>query len=534
VFRFFALVLLVTLICAAQLLPFLELLTQSQRDTGFGSSAWAMPIWGWANFITPLFRETPTSQGLYFQPGQNWTSSYYAGIGTLWLIAIAVRRARNWRAYIMAALLFAGLVLALGDVTPLYRVLRHVFPLLGVMRYPVKFVILIIAVMPILAAFGVAAISSRTPERIRFERVSVGVLLVLVVALVGLDWKFPVENANPTASFRYDLARAAFLALTFFVISGLVVARRRRVLFDGIMLAVLWLDLTTHAPWQNPGVAPSVYSPGWASAQIKWQPAPRLGESRVMIAPSAREQLKYHSIASFEQNYLLDRLAFLADCNQLEHVPQVHGFFSLTPGEVNDAIALSYVETNRDFPALLDFLGVSQTSAPGNPFAWASRPTAMPIVTAGQRPIFADDRTVFGAFFQTNLDFRQIVFLPEEARGYISVTQQTSARVLVSQFANQRITVQSDAPDPSLIVIAQTYYAPWKAFVDGQPTPVWRANYGFQALQIPAGKHEIQLRYIDLAFSLGLFLSAVGLAVCGGLWFWSGKSPPNRDPQGAI
>jgi hypothetical protein len=158
----------------------------------------------------------------------------------------------------------------------------------------------------------------------------------------------------------------------------------------------------------------------------------------------------------------------------------------------------------------------------------------MPIVTAGQRPIFADNRTVFAAFFQTNLDFRQIVLLPEEARGYISVTQQTSARVLVSQFANQRITVQSDAPDPSLIVIAQTYYAPWKAFVDGQPTPVWRANYGFQALQIPAGKHEIQLRYIDLAFSLGLFLSAAGLAVCGGLWFWSGKSPPNRDPQGAI
>jgi hypothetical protein len=32
-FRFFALVLLVTLICAAQLLPFLELLTQSQRDS---------------------------------------------------------------------------------------------------------------------------------------------------------------------------------------------------------------------------------------------------------------------------------------------------------------------------------------------------------------------------------------------------------------------------------------------------------------------------------------------------------------------
>ena len=84
---------LVALVCAAQLLPFVQLLSLSQRNTGFGSMSydWSMPIWGWANFLVPLFRTSPNSQGLFMQPGQYWTSSYYAGIGTVLLVAVAVR-----------------------------------------------------------------------------------------------------------------------------------------------------------------------------------------------------------------------------------------------------------------------------------------------------------------------------------------------------------------------------------------------------------------------------------------------------------
>ena len=219
-----------------------------------------------------------------------------------------------------------------------------------------------------------------------------------------------------------------------------------------------------------------------------------------------------------EENYLLNRLAFLADCNLLEAVPQVHGFFSLTPGEANDATVLPYVQTNRDFPALLDFMGVSQITAPGKAFEWAPRPSAMPLVTAGQRPVFADDRTAFQAFFQTNLDFRRIVFLPPEARGGITATQQTSARVLDARFANQSISIQTEAPAASLVVISQSHYPAWRAYVDGRPARIWRANYAFQALEVPAGRHQIQLVYEDKKLLAGAVLSGLGLLACASLW----------------
>ena len=162
-----------------------------------------------------------------------------------------------------------------------------------------------------------------------------------------------------------------------------------------------------------------------------------------MLAPLAAVRLYTHTIPSLEENYLLERLAFLADCNLLEGVPQVHGFFSLAPNEANNATFLPYVQTNVDFPALLDFMGVSQITAPGKAFEWTARPSAMPLVTAGQQPVFADDRTAFQAFYQTNLDFRRIVVLPIEARGSLTATQQTSARVLDAKFANQSISIQT-------------------------------------------------------------------------------------------
>ena len=517
--RFAAMGILVALVCAMQLLPFLELLAHSQRDTGFGSSAWSMPVWGWANFLVPLFRTSPSGQGLFMQRGQYWTSSYYAGIGTVLLVAVAVRRARDWRARVLAGLLFLGLVLALGNSGLLYRGLRFCVPGLGFVRYPVKFVILILALAPLLAAFGFATLAGKTWPTKRFEFGCALGLLLLIGMLVWLASRLPAAEGVWRATWQNGLARAAFLALVVvFTLACLNSSGLRRVLLGCLLLLVFWLDFVTHMPAQNPSAQRSVYSPGWASARLKFNPQPRLGQSRAMLAPLARQALESHAIPSLEENYLLNRLAFLADCNLLEGVPQVRGFFSLTPGEANDATVLPYVQTNRDFTALLDFMGVSQITAPGKFFEWIPRPSAMPLATAGQQPVFADDRTTFQAFFQTNLDFRRIVFLPLEARGSITATPQTSARVLEAKFANQSISIQTEAPAASLVVISQSHYPAWKAYVDGRPARIWRANYAFQALEVPAGNHQIQLVYEDKKLLAGAVLSGLGLLACAGLW----------------
>jgi hypothetical protein len=186
---------------------------------------------------------------------------------------------------------------------------------------------------------------------------------------------------------------------------------------------------------------------------------------------------------------------------------------------------------------LLDFLGVAQTTVPGKGLDWAPRPSAMPLVTAGQKPVFADDRTAFDALSQTNLDLHQMVFLPLAARGSISATQQTAAQVLDARFANQSVSFQTEAPAASLVIISQTYYPAWRAYVDGHPTKIWRANYAFQALEVPAGYHTVKLVYEDTKLLMGAVLSGLGLLICAGLWWRSrarvkpAAGPPGSAPQ---
>ena len=69
-----------------------------------------------------------------------------------------------------------------------------------------------------------------------------------------------------------------------------------------------------------------------------------------------------------------------------------------------------------------------------------------------------------------------------------------------------------------MLVIAQTYYPAWKAYIDGEPVKIWRANYAFQGLQVPEGHHRIDLRYEDKVFRTGLLLSGLGLTVCALIW----------------
>ena len=90
--------------------------------------------------------------------------------------------------------------------------------------------------------------------------------------------------------------------------------------------------------------------------------------------------------------------------------------------------------------------------------------------------------------FLTNLDFRRIRHPAARSPRSITATQQTAARVRDARFADQRVSLQTEAPAPSLVVIAQSYYPAWKAHVDGRPARVWRANYAFQAIEVPAGR----------------------------------------------
>jgi uncharacterized membrane protein YfhO len=69
---------------------------------------------------------------------------------------------------------------------------------------------------------------------------------------------------------------------------------------------------------------------------------------------------------------------------------------------------------------------------------------------------------------------------------------------------------------PGFLVAANAYDPGWKATLSGTKVPVLRANYAFQAIEIPPGTWEVELTYWPDSLAFGLWIGAASLLVAVG------------------
>lgn len=81
--------------------------------------------------------------------------------------------------------------------------------------------------------------------------------------------------------------------------------------------------------------------------------------------------------------------------------------------------------------------------------------------------------------------------------------------------APNRLALEVDASGPAILVLAENWFPAWKAAVDGQDTPVLRADHTLRAIAVPAGTHRVEMWYDSLPVRLGLILSLGSLLVVG-------------------
>ncbi len=501
---------------AVQLLPFLDLAGHSQRGKNFASAYWAMPKLGWGNFLLPMFQGHQYDP-VFYQEGQYWTTSYYAGMGAVCLAALALLRKKSWRVYFLGLALAASLILALGDNGLVYTWLKKLIPALGFFRFPIKFAIPALFIFPLLAAFAIRHLEESASDKNEKLPILLGaVLAALITGLLCFEYKYPVGPAHFDLVLKNGLARLGYLAAAIFLLHYFITRPTQRNRTTFALIAVVLLDLLTHEPWQNPGVDPSVYDPKLAATELKLNPGPAVGESRLMMSPEAMHEVFYTSLTDVKKDFLLSRISFQGNCNLLDNLPKTDGFYPLYLKEYDQVFNLTYAHASRN--SVQDLMCVSQTSVPGKYFDWETRPSRLPMVTAGQKPIFADDPTTYASMVRGNTDFRHTIYLPKEAENIVSVKTETQATITVQKFHDNQVNITVEAKEPSLVLISQAYYHLWKAYVDEKPVPLWRADHAFQAVEVPAGTHNIRLAYEDRAFTLGAVCALFGLIVCGAGW----------------
>ncbi|MGI9146411.1 MAG: YfhO family protein [Chloroflexota bacterium] len=100
----------------------------------------------------------------------------------------------------------------------------------------------------------------------------------------------------------------------------------------------------------------------------------------------------------------------------------------------------------------------------------------------------------------------------------------------ITAYAAGDVKIHTSASGEAWLVLSDTYYPGWVAFVDGQPTTVARGDVLFRVVPVPAGEHEVEFRFEPSSVKLGLLVSlgtllvvAAGLIVAG-RWPRSGRT----------
>ena len=501
---------LISGLSAAQLLPFLDLLNHSRRQQEIFAATWPMPTTGWANYFVPLFH-CHSFQGVFMQAGQSWINSYYLGGATVVLALLAVWQVRRAQVWLLAALTLLCGVLAVGEATPVYGWLARQASIIGMMRFPVKFLILPSLLLPLLAAIALAGRKFATPKTSRPLWLLGGAVLAVTLGITGWTWWFEPPSADRATLILNGVTRAGFLAAILFtwLWSDKISEVTPRRLCQLLPLLLLWLDMNSQMPLPAT-VNRDLYEPDFPRAL----PLPQQGTARVLIASNVRTLFDHSALPDAATDYLARRFGLAGNCNLLDHVAKCDGFFSLDLS-VHAAWYYNYFDDRQPAKPLLDFLGAAKVlENTGNRFVWRARTNYLPRLTAGQKPIFADDLTTLAALTNANFSPQREVYLPVEARPFVTVSHFNSAQILSFNSTAQHLEAIVAATEPTMLVAAQTYYYPWRAYVDGQPVRLWRANYAFQALVVPTGTHQIKLVYEDHWFYFGTIISLVTLLGC--------------------
>jgi hypothetical protein len=82
-----------------------------------------------------------------------------------------------------------------------------------------------------------------------------------------------------------------------------------------------------------------------------------------------------------------------------------------------------------------------------------------------------------------------------------------------------------DAAGAGYLVVADAIQDGWQATVDGRPAPLLAADHALVAVPVPAGEHEVRLRYVPPGRRAGAGISLLSLLVLAGAAAFRRRSP---------
>ncbi len=467
----------------------------------------------------------------------------YVGILPLLLAAIGVIRRRGAAMYIFASLAVVSVLMAFG--TPLYALFFYLVPGANQLHSPFRWVYAYTLSIAVLAGLGVTALSEQTGRSDRGDRavrrlaglaalagaVGLGALLASR-ALGGFSLRLAdrfvqtqglAQRAFADGAMLYSYQfRNFFLFGLFLLLSGLVLrwaARARGSAWRFCAAAVVVLDLFIVGIGFNPRTDPSLlqFKPPVVEFLQRDQ---GLWRFTTFIAPGEKplnansgmifgfqdirgydsiipkQYVEYMGWIEPQDELLYNRIAPLSELGSLDS-PLLH------------LLNVKYIITTQEiYRAGYKLVYDGEVRVYENENAMP-RAFALPASAA----VVVPRERVGDALKQ--YDPRLYVVLEQEQgfRAREAAQPAQYAPVAVEGYSGNEVFLKASLAQPSLVVLADSYFPGWKAYARAEgdanerELTIYRADGNFRAVYLEPGTYAIRFKYTPMSFKLGLYTS---------------------------
>ncbi|MBE7553590.1 MAG: hypothetical protein HS126_21170 [Anaerolineales bacterium] len=539
------------LLAAPQLLPSSELLQFTLRSQARGLELLTEnslhPLM-WLNLLLP---SAFGNNVIGFKGGDPFQEVFtYVGFMPLLLAAIGLRAWRRPDQPFFILLLVSAGVLALGDHTPLYRYVIQYLPGFDLFRIPARWLMVVTLALAVLAGFGLDLLLEKGLSRRALAiLLGGGLLLGLGLILIGgfsgdlLNWSSQLDGSygqltsaflskaltpNPIYQERlllrwaFGLNTPAFLLLANLVAASVLLwlwttRRISEPTFTDLILLAASLDLLLAGGTAINPVRPEERwqaLSGGARYVLEHVGAARVFPLGVSGEDEATRNLgqyfpsayRVHSASGYSSPLKLARYEnFLDEADPVQAIQVLAVRYLLTEGQMGADVAATYPLVYNDAHSY-----VYENKEP------------LPRAFVVHAAVLAASPAEALAYFQRRtLDPRQTVVLeskPEETPPTLPplTTLAASAAEIVAENP-QQLEIEASLSADGYLVLLDTFFPGWEATVDGQPTPIYRADYLGRAVFVPAGEHTIHFEYRPWSFQVGMGLALIMLIAMVGV-----------------
>lgn len=448
----------------SSLITLLNNSTRSLPPTAWQNSGYFLPWQNLIQFLAPDFFGNPATLN-YFGI---WNYMEFVGyIGLIPLVfALLALASRIKGTIFFAAMLVVSLVLSL--ISPLAQ-LPYILQIpIFSNGQPTRLLVLADFSLAVLAAYGVQRVLTMQSRQLALKGISLLVLItlgtLLVVAYV-LQWDVSFSN------LRLPVA----LALIMVVAAFLMKLPKKNLIITGLLLITLLDQSRFFMKFESFSPREWLYPKSEIITFL--QNNQKVVPSRVsalddrIMAPNFSAAYKVHMPSGYDSFFLKDYASLLSDIEGTTDFNRM-----ILPKNYHHPL----------FPLLnvRYLLSLNQIDDPNLEL----------VMTEGETHLYETSNYLPRAYFAQKLTTSE-EFNPMDTTlvsGYIGPMEfPIGGSIDIQVVDNNRVTITTQSEGDNFLVLLDAYYPDWKVTIDGKQTRIYKTNFAFRGVSVPAGNHTI-------------------------------------------